>query len=298
MAPYQEGHTTMKLSASISTLALVASIGSAFGADLATKKAPPIVEPLPIWNGFYVGLNAGGTWASNNVATSTYGLGSGVAPYANNAPAVAAATANPYSTSNNFTGFIGGGQVGYNWQFRDKFILGGEADIQGVASNSGSVKIYGTGTDSTGTQYSTFGNRQANLSYLGTVRGRVGYLFTPSLLVYGTGGVAYGNASTSTSYATSDTRGGVGYGTSNTSNTQVGWTAGGGVEWMFMQNWSAKAEYLYYNLGSANSSATVTSANNAWAYNVQNSTQFNGNLVRAGVSYHFNLGAAPVVAKY
>ena len=65
-----------------------------------------------------------------------------------------------------------------------------------------------------------------------------------------------------------------------------------------MQNWSAKAEYLYYNLGSVGSQTNVVEPNGAWSYNIQNRTQFNGNLVRAGVNYHINWGAAPILAKY
>ena len=97
---------------------------------------------------------------------------------------------------------------------------------------------------------------------------------------------------------------GPGFGSSSYSDTRVGWTVGGGVEWMFIPNWSAKLEYLYYDLGSATTSgAYVAGANTAgalqWAYASTASTRFNGNVVRAGVNYHFNWGApAPVIAKY
>jgi outer membrane immunogenic protein len=136
------------------------------------------------------------------------------------------------------------------------------------------------------------------------------------LLIYGTGGLAYGGVSSSASIfqanndcssplpgpclapaaSTSGSR----------SSTQVGWTAGGGIEWMFLPNWSAKLEYLYYDLGSltytlpplvsiGESFRPVTAALVA----TQASTRFAGNIVRAGVNYHFNWGApAPVVANY
>jgi outer membrane immunogenic protein len=106
------------------------------------------------------------------------------------------------------------------------------------------------------------------------VRGRVGYLITPTLLIYGTAGFAYGQVDA--------------WGFSNTS---TGWTAGGGVEWMFAPHWSAKAEYLYVDLSSNGG------ANSGW--NVGYNFQPQINVVRAGVNYHFNWGApAPVVAKY
>ena len=81
------------------------------------------------------------------------------------------------------------------------------------------------------TAVNAVGSANANLSWFGTVRGRLGYLITPTLLIYGTGGFAYGQV---------DAWG--------FSSTHTGWTAGGGVEWMFAPHWSAKVEYLYVNL--------------------------------------------------
>ena len=79
-------------------------------------------------------------------------------------------------------------------------------------------------------------------------------------------------------------------------------TAGGGVEWMFMPNWSGKLEYLYYDLGSVASPQTALSgagATGPWAYTASTSARFNGHIVRAGLNYHFNWASpSPVVAKY
>ena len=125
------------------------------------------------------------------------------------------------------------------------------------------------------------------MDWFGTVRGRLGVtLFSPQFLIYGTGGFAYADV---------QNNGGL-YGTNRNSATQTGWTAGGGAEWMFMPNWSAKVEYLYTDVSGGNS--------NTWGgnwgtgiNNVNNHTRWN--TVRAGVNYHFNWGgAAPVVAKY
>ena len=84
-------------------------------------------------------------------------------------------------------------------------------------------------------------------------------------------------------------------GGANASNTQVGWTVGGGLEWMFAQNWSVKFEYLYYDLGNASVNGPVQYVNavtGATGLGVsQTSAQFNGHIVRAGVNYHFNWGA-------
>jgi outer membrane immunogenic protein len=128
-------------------------------------------------------------------------------------------------------------------------------------------------------------------------------LITPSLLVYGTGGLAYGGVNFGASvFQVLTAFPAVGPGISSTafSDTRVGWTAGGGVEWMFMPNWSAKVEYLYYDLGN------VTPPGSVFVYPVVANpigvngatTRFDGHIVRAGVNYHFNWGAAPVVAAY
>ena len=83
-------------------------------------------------------------------------------------------------------------------------------------------------------------------------------------------------------------------GFTQSSAIQTGWTAGGGVEWMFMPNWSAKLEYLYSDISGGNNNGFNAGIG---INNVNNHTRWN--TVRAGVSYHFNFGApAPVLAKY
>ena len=94
----------------------------------------------------------------------------------------------------------------------------------------------------------------SRVNWYGTVRGRLGFLFTPTLLVYGTGGLAYGGVNTTVNHNTLMvsfplTSQGLAPGSASFSDTRVGWTAGGGLEWMFMPNWSAKVEYLYTDLG-------------------------------------------------
>jgi outer membrane immunogenic protein len=95
---------------------------------------------------------------------------------------------------------------------------------------------------------------------------------------------------------------GVWFGHGSFSDTRVGWTAGGGLEWLFAPNWSAKAEYLYYDLGAVTYGgspiATFTGGALFTLNALQSSTRFNGHVVRAGLNYHFNWGTALVVAKY
>jgi outer membrane immunogenic protein len=260
------------------TAASLAAVGSAFAADLPSRKAPPAYIPPPpvmTWTGFYAGVNIGGGWSANSANSN------------NTALYVSPATGNLYALPGNTTGgnnaggVVGGGQIGYNYQI-SSFVIGAEADIQGTSMRSGGNNNWALYADPLVAggflaPLSPSGNAGVALNWFGTVRGRAGFLFTPTLLLYGTGGFAYG---------------GVQGGVTGYSNTRTGWTAGGGIEWMFMPNWSAKAEYLYTDLSSGGTQGTF-----GWNWGYHRHPQFN--VVRAGVNYHFNWGApAPVLAKY
>ncbi|MGD9632807.1 MAG: outer membrane protein [Pirellulales bacterium] len=322
-----------------SIAALTVLAGSALAADLPHYKAPPPPPPPPppLWTGFYVGLNAGGTWSqSNSIYTSSFPVASAGSTAINTTSAAYLASAMALGASGNIStgsngGFIGGGQIGYNWQFYNSFVAGVEADIQGVASsrsNAAAANVLSLGgdpnaffTNAVPDLLATTISSHKQLDYIGTVRGRLGYLVTPTLLVYGTGGLAYGGVSVSTSIFQGNndcanfnaTLPGcltpAAFGVGNYSDTRVGWTAGAGLEWMFWPNWSTKVEYLYYDLGSVafssgvlasvfdNTAAGGTSLSAAIAS--QSRTRFDGHIVRVGVNYHFNWGApAPVYAKY
>jgi outer membrane immunogenic protein len=269
-----------------------------------------------MWTGFYFGLNAGYTWSESGSVDTTAAVaqlsGEGAVTASHFATASALGAAGNWPLRND--GFIGGGQIGYNLQFGGNLVAGVEADIQGVAGASGSAA---SGSVVPVPRESRFTITTAlavtkKLDYLGTVRGRFGYLITPSLLAYATGGLAYGGVSSSASFFQSMNReldfteprfGGAG----NYSDTRVGWTAGGGLEWMFLPNWSAKVEYLYYDLGRVSYSGGLlsdrfhsgTGIDQALFTNAaQASTRFNGHIARVGVNYHFNFGSAPTVASY
>lgn len=290
----------MKKALSVAALA-VALTGSALAADLPSYKSPPPppLPPPPLWTGFYVGLNAGGTWtSSNSTQVGTFPIGQpGLNPAV--VPQLALLASGSIPSRNN-SGFIGGGQIGYNWQFYNGAVLAGvEADIQGNAYGNNTTN-FTTAAVVVGVPVISNTALARSVDYIGTVRGRLGWLFTPTLLVYGTGGLAYGGVTTNTTMFQAGTNGFSGFGATSFSDTRVGWTAGGGLEWMFMPRWSAKVEYLYYDLGTVSTSGALTSGFFPVAtYGfTQQSTRFNGNIVRAGVNYHFNWGAPPVVAKY
>jgi outer membrane immunogenic protein len=173
-----------------------------------------------------------------------------------------AAAATNQLGSHRTDGFIGGGQFGYNWQFSSIWLAGFEADIQGSSASGTATTTNAVLTNTTSgintATWNTATSISDRLDYLGTVRGRIGVIATPTFLAYGTGGFAYGGVKSSTSMAINATFlngtpvGGVppGLATGSFSDTRTGWTAGGGVEWMFLPSWTAKLEYLHYDLGS------------------------------------------------
>jgi outer membrane immunogenic protein len=264
----------------------------------------------------YAGLNAGYNWGTNaNAYSQNYGTfvtPAGVAFNSNNAIVPVAMDG---VASNTQSGFIGGAQFGYNYQYGTSFILGVETDISG-SNSRGSGRTNGAaagaysglaGTVPLNLNVTAFGSTgvQAGLDYLGTVRGRIGYLWSPSLMIYGTGGFAYGGAwanvvQTATAADTIQgfTQTGVWNGAGQQNQLLVGWTAGGGAEWMFMPNWSLKGEALYWDLGRMNIQTTsYSSAGNGIGWGRTN-VNYAGVAARAGINYHFNWGTAPIVAKF
>ena len=199
---------------------------------------------------------------------------------------------------------MGGGQVGYNWQFpwlATALVAGIEADIQGLSSkftsNVASNRGPAVGLPNTLNQTASV---STGVDYLGTLRARLGMLvgfLGTTVLYYATGGLAYGGVSAST--AVTQTLGGPSIvapptwaGSGSFSGTRIGWAAGLGAEWMFFPNWSTSLEYLHYDLGSATYSVSSLVSNTAavkpYTVNTLQSTPpFNGEIVRAGVNYHF-----------
>jgi outer membrane immunogenic protein len=235
------------LLAGAAAFAIAAS--SAQAADLPSRAAPaPVIAAVPIftWTGFYVGVNAGYGWNnndSNNYYDPTFGL------YGNN--------------SDNDGGFVGGGQIGYNYQV-GQFVIGVEADLQ-YADIGGKANNYASGF--------YYGNRDSD-GYFGTVRARAGVAFDRAL-IYVTGGFAYGDIASGSSslYAP-----GVAYYYGSNDDTNTGWVLGGGVEYAFTNNLTAKIEGLYVNLDTKN--------NYTGLYADSNNAEFG--VVRAGLNYKFS----------
>ncbi len=160
------------------------------------------------------------------------------------------------STGNFSTdGFLAGGTIGGNYQF-NQFVFGVEADADwsNLTGSPALSACSGPGGISCTTKS----------DWLGTVRGRAGVAWD-RVLFYGTGGVAFGNVQAG-STGSFDT------------GTQIGWTAGGGVEFAFTPNWTAKVEYLYVDLGNLTCNINCASGTNV---------TFTENIVRAGLNYKF-----------
>jgi len=334
----------------IPVFSLISLTGAAVAADLPSHKAPTLApEPTPMWTGFYAGLNVGGGAGYSNV--SSYGFPIDPWAHANDASHAAGQSIlplNPWSATSsgillsnygstgiNQAGVIGGLQFGYNKQVTEKFVVGVETDFQG-ASLSGNNTFSGAGTDNLNTSFepqissvrTSFlqTSVSSGLNWFGTVRGRIGYLISPELLVYATGGLTYGDVyanvqnnglSSYNSLTAPATYGGVyrfaGYAPilgnkGQQSNLLIGWNVGGGAEWIFSQRWSIKAEAFYYNLGSWNLPTTVYGGAKdsidslrypLWVSSNNTKVNYDGVVARVGVNYHFNLAnVAPVVAKF
>lgn len=273
------------------TAAAVLFATTSVAADLPSAETTQAGEPVPVWAGFYAGLNAGGTWGNYNSTNVSTWPAKDLAGYWTTAALLSGGLA-----TGGAAGFIGGLQVGYNWQSKIigyGVVAGFEADIQGIVGNTGagqstSAEVLTFSNHSNFNTYSTTSSNNS-LSYIGTARGRLGFLASPALLIYGTGGLAYGQANLSLNQFQQFGIA-VGWSNSTTSTTLVGWTAGGGIEWMFAPKWSLKAEYLYYDLGkqsTQNQFVAYSPSGAQWTYSSYASRQFDGSIARAGVNYHF-----------
>ncbi|MGB9117588.1 outer membrane protein, partial [Bradyrhizobium sp.] len=249
---------------------------SAFAADLPARtytKAPVYVEPVFNWTGFYVGGNIGYSWGrSSDTSTLTDAAGT-----------VLFATAD----KSDLNGVVGGGQIGYNWQIQS-WVWGLEADIQGTDEKGSRAfsftpgQLPGIGNFAPGINIPFALNQK--IDWFGTVRGRAGVLVTPKVLLYATGGLAYGQVNSS------ETVGTLVPSAFSSSTTNVGWTVGAGIEGAIGGNWTAKLEYLYVDLGTVSGSFTLPSTNI-----ISYSSHITDNILRVGINYKFD---GPVVARY
>jgi outer membrane immunogenic protein len=234
----------------LATAAMIAFAAPALAADLPARtytKAPVYTPPEAVynWTGFYIGGNIGGAFSGNNSLEGTGGR------------------------------FMGGVQGGADYQFATNWVIGVEAQYDWMTNNNnGGVLFPGTGSVVS-----------ANTDQLGSVTGRLGYTWGPTLL-YAKGGYAWRNNDN-----ISVTTAGLAAPFTTSGDRKDGYTVGAGLEYMFAPNWSAKVEYQYYNFGNttfgAGSPADVVGAR----------FRNDENTVKAGINYRFGWGG-PVAARY
>jgi outer membrane immunogenic protein len=231
-------------------------------------KAPVIVAPFT-WTGLYLGVNAGyGTGSSTNstYCTTPAGIVSGPGCFA------------PVGSALSPAGGFVGGQVGYNYQ-TGLFVWGVEADIHVSHINDSTGALPLSCCIATGSIPGYTVLRSENLDWFGTVRGRLGLAIWDRTLVYGTGGLMYGEEVSNLLVTTPF---GPTY-QAQSSGTHTGWVAGGGLEYAFTNKLSAKVEGLYYNLGSE----TIAASNPVSPFTVSESNNYKGALVRLGANLKF-----------
>lgn len=259
----------------LSSVAAMAFAGPALAADMAPRmytKAAPVVAPIYNWSGVYAGIHAGYTFG-DRTGVDTIGLVA--VPNGANV----ASGARPGSVGVDRDGFIGGGQIGYNWQSNSPWVWGLEADISYTDVRSSTTAVTSVGGV---VRNNTFDSR---MNYFGTVRGRLGYAWDRTLL-YATGGFAYGEVENGVSLFGPNPAAALQFVGSNRT-TKTGYTVGGGIEHAWSGNWTVKAEYLYYDLGSTDVASlnvpTFTTGGPGYSSNFKN----DGHIVRAGLNYKF-----------
>jgi outer membrane immunogenic protein len=280
-------------------------------------KAAPAMRAMYSWTGFYAGGNVGYSWGKAKTDVTVPGFTidaatTGGATVPVDIPGAA------FSESLKPSGWIGGGQIGWNSQVGN-WVLGLEADWQASGqkddrSRSDAFAFTTTTTPPFDVDGTSATSLEAKLKWFGTVRGRLGYAWD-SVMVYGTGGLAYGKFDVSSVNTISGTAACVvaagvcdAPGTTtfsqttalSSSKTKAGWTLGAGIEGAaFLPNWTWKAEYLYVDFGKFDHSvATTPGAPITTSGLITTSTRVTDHILRFGVNYRFAGGKGPVVASW
>jgi outer membrane immunogenic protein len=286
----------------------------ALAADIGVKAPLPPPTPVYNWTGFYVGGNIGvglGTYKTDfNVAPGTFDatrVTTIVTPFSATIPGSA------FPDTLYPGGFVGGGQIGYNWQFSPLWVVGVEGDFQGTdqkehgnPTGNFSVPIMNLrtgGLDGTLSGISAL-DYAAKIEWFGTARVRAGYVWGDGkVFSYVTGGLAYGKVDVSGNSVL--TASGLGPTLSSTqafdhSNTNTGWVVGTGTEGKLANfpGWIFRLEGLYMDLGhldttSPGGSSTFTEIgfhSTLTAGQIHTHTHFTDTIVRLGVSYQFSGG--------
>ncbi len=212
-------------------------------ADIARRPPPPVyVPPLPIpyvWTGCYIGGNVGWGWGRETVSIPNLGETTGV-------PKLAGVSLGPVTGTT--SGVLGGGQVGCDYQFASNWVIGLEGD--GEAANiKGDVTASFVNPANSET---VTGTAHAQTNWIASATGHLGWTWD-RVMLYAKGGAAWAGDKYSADLPAFNEH-------IETSVARPGWTAGGGVEWAFWDNWTAKVEYDFYDFSTRNLSLPGTIA--------------------------------------
>jgi outer membrane immunogenic protein len=231
-------------------------------------------------------VNAGYSWGKSDtdVAFATFPGGVPIVPPAGSIT----------SGSFDLDGWIAGLQAGYNWQ-HDKWVFGIEGDFQWSGQKgSGDFLCHSTligGPCLPGLTFLPPGVGGTTLSvdqklqWFGTLRGRVGLLADPKMLIYITGGLAVGKIKTDATLSGFTPAAVPVSATASDSSTKTGWTVGGGIEGVISSDgkWTGKIEYLYIDFGDVSGNVVLVAPGIQASYN----SSITDNILRVGVNYHF-----------
>jgi outer membrane immunogenic protein len=255
----------------VAMLAILAGASTASAADMAM---PAKAAPAPVyqWSGCYVGLNVGGGATGSNFSTGvdpgTYLVGAD--------PATIAATG---SGSHGGDGLLAGGQVGCNLQ-SGLVVFGLEGDFDYFHSNP----FFENPTQTLSDGVTAFNIKQSlSTDYLATIRPRIG-IAADRNLAYLTGGAAFTRASYAETYL--DQAAPAGFGTATGAKSLVGWVAGAGWEYAFIDHWTFKAEYLYASFPKIGGLGAIVDPG-VGTNTFHGSGDLTVQLLRAGVNYRF-----------
>jgi outer membrane immunogenic protein len=210
-----------KSSLTLLAVAIGLAASQASAADL-PRKAPVYVPPPPplTWTGCYIGANAGGAWGRFTL-TGPFG--------------------GEVDRSTNSASFVGGGQIGCDYQFAGGWVIGFRNMFDGT-TNSKDVAF--NVVDATGAVVAT-GGADLSMRWFDALTGRIGYSWQPNSLLYFQGGAVWARVEADAFVTTA-----AGTFAGSASNTKTGWTIGGGWEYRFSPQWSLFIEGNYYDFGS------------------------------------------------
>jgi outer membrane immunogenic protein len=280
---------------------ILGTAAPAVAADIPVKARPaPVIVDTWNWNGFYLGVNGGYSWGRSRTTVDYFNVPAGT-PIVPPAGSITSGTFN-------LNGGIAGGQVGYNWA-GNGWLWGFEADLQwsgekgsatfscapagafvpGVCNPNLTFLLPGAIAGTTLTL-------EQQIQWFGTLRARAGWLVTPSVLLYATGGLAYGSIKSSGTLSSLNNFSLPVAAVFSNTKTNAGWTVGGGIEGHLGGNWTGKLEYLYMDLGTITNQVTLVTFPPATGIGANVSSRITDHVLRAGINYHFPPG--PVVARY